>query len=101
MYVECLSHMKVNGQEANFPTYATKWLEEQNRGALFEVSDSTFALFSMLEVLIRKSVPLLSKEKMHEIVGSSETIQCQWNLTLTMMNMLMSYFRRYATFGFQ
>ena len=45
MYVECLSNMKVDGQEADFVTYAKKWTEEVNRGGLFEVSETTYALF--------------------------------------------------------
>ena len=35
MFVETLSNMKVNGQEADFAAYAMKWIEEVNRGWLF------------------------------------------------------------------
>lgn len=82
MFVEVLSQMKVNGREADFTAYATEWIQEVNRGGLFEVSDSAYELFRMLELLIRDGVPnlVLSKEVMLERVSSSDDIQFQWSL---------------------
>ena len=37
MFIESVSQMKVNGQEVDFATYASKWIKKVNRGWLFEV----------------------------------------------------------------
>ena len=44
-YVECLSHMSVGGEVTDFSMYTMKWLEQVNRGGLFNVSDETYTLF--------------------------------------------------------
>ncbi len=49
MFVETLSHVKVSGQEVDF---ATRWIEEVNHGGLYEVNESAYRLFIMLELLI-------------------------------------------------
>ena len=86
MYVECLSRMKVRGREGSLATYATAWVEEVNRGGLFEVHDAAYSLFLMLERLIRdggsfQSVPLiLSKEELLKRVENNTEIQHQWTI---------------------
>ncbi len=85
MYLECLSRMKVNGREGSLATYATAWIEEVNRGGLFEVNDATYSLFLMLEELIREggsgqSVPLvLSKQELLKRVENTVVIQHHWS----------------------
>ena len=80
-YIECLSHMKVNGNEGSFATYATAWIEEMNRGGLFEINDVTYSLFRMLEMLLREGEPLvLSKEELLKKIEESTDIQFQWSL---------------------
>lgn len=83
MYVECLSHMKVRGSEESLANYATAWIEEVNRGGLFEVNNATYSLFCTLEELVREgeSMPLiLSKEDLLKKVETSEAIEYQWSL---------------------
>ena len=54
--VECLSNMAVNGEEGSFLDYTTQWISKVNRGGLFEVNDSTFALFREIELCIRNQL---------------------------------------------
>ena len=82
LFVETLSHMKVNGQEADFAAYATMWIEEVNRGGLFEVNESAYCLFRLLELLIHDGVPnlVLSREEMLQRVSESNEVQFQWTM---------------------
>ena len=43
--VECLSHMAVEGEEADFYAYTTEWVQAVDRGGLFHTNDPT--LFSI------------------------------------------------------
>ena len=60
-FVECLSHMAVPGDcvEDDFPTYATKWIQQVNGGGLFVGNNQAFALFRQIEVEIRDTLPNL------------------------------------------
>ena len=46
-FVDCLSHMAIEGEESDYYVYTMEWLKIVNRGGLFYVSKSTF-LFSVL-----------------------------------------------------
>ena len=56
-YVECSSHMSVEGEVTDFSTYTMKWLEQVNCGGLFHVSDETYTLFRHIELKVRKLLP--------------------------------------------
>lgn len=45
--------MAVNREEGSFLEYTTEWVRKVNRGGLFEVNDTTFALFREIELCIR------------------------------------------------
>ena len=91
-FVECLSHMAVPGDcvEDDFPTYATKWIQQVNRGGLFVVNDQAFALFRQIEIDIRDTLPNLlgpnftsesqQKDMLVSQVTATEEIQLQWAL---------------------
>ena len=51
-YVECLSHMTVDGNESSLMDYTKEWTEKINRGGLFEVSTVTFQLFQVIEIAV-------------------------------------------------
>ena len=53
---ECLANMAYQG-EGDLPTYAVKWIEQVNRGGLFQVTDATFALFLLIERKLRADFP--------------------------------------------
>ena len=44
-------------------TYATVWIEEMNRGRLFEINNVTYSLFRMLEMLLHEGEPLVYLRK--------------------------------------
>ena len=48
--MECLGSMAVNGDESDFLQYTRGWLENINRGGLFEVNDLAYQLFKEIEV---------------------------------------------------
>ena len=64
-FVECLSSMAINGEEGSFLEYTTEWVSEVNRGGLFEVNDTIFALFQEIELCIR--------DKLTSVLASSTT----------------------------
>lgn len=47
--VQCLLHMAIGTYEDTFHGYARKWFESVNRGGDFEVNDSTFDFFLIVE----------------------------------------------------
>ena len=90
-FVECLSHMAVPGTSAeeDFPTYATKWIQQVNRGGLFVVNDRAFDLFRRIEIEIRDTLPTLlgpnppesqQRDAVVSRVTTTEEIQEQWAL---------------------
>ena len=89
--VECLSNMTVNGEEGSFLDYTIQWISKVNRGGLFEVNDSTFALFQEIGLAFVTSSPQrlllplhnhtkninLSKQHMKTLMFSSIGHCCQ------------------------
>ena len=51
-FVECLSHMAIDGNETSLMDYTKEWIEKINRGGLFEVKDNTFQLFQAIELAL-------------------------------------------------
>ena len=43
-FVECLSHMAIDGPESSLEDYTTQWVKIVNRGGPFEISDSAYNL---------------------------------------------------------
>ena len=39
------------------PTNAIKWIEQVNRGGLFQVNDQEFTLFRLIELKVRVDMP--------------------------------------------
>ena len=92
-YVECLSHMSVGGEVTDFSTYRMKWLEQVNRGGLFNVSDETYTLFRHIELKVRKLLPrtllasanpssksALTKDALVCEVIHDEDVQFHWSI---------------------
>ena len=51
-FVECLSHMAMDGNETSLMDYTKEWTKKINRGGLFELSDNTFQLFQAIELAL-------------------------------------------------
>ena len=49
-FVECLSHMAVDGPGDSFMDYTREWITKVNRGGLFETSDNAYMLFASIEL---------------------------------------------------
>ena len=45
-FVDCLSHMAIEGEYSDYYVYTTEWLKRVDQGGLFHVSESTFLFFS-------------------------------------------------------
>ena len=74
-YVECLSSMAVRGPD-DFATYAMEWMEEVNRGGLFQVSDTSFELFTTIELIITNNIPNMAEAK-RKVLDDSE-VDVKW-----------------------
>ena len=51
-FVECLSHMAVDGPQSSFHDYTREWTIITNRGGLYEVNDCAFQLFVTIELAL-------------------------------------------------
>ena len=74
-YVECLTDMAVRGPD-DFATYAMEWMEEVNRGGLFQVSDTSFELFTTMELIITNNIPNMAEAK-KRVLDDSE-VDVKW-----------------------
>ena len=52
-FVECLSHMAVDGPESSFYDYTKEWIKLVDCGGLFNVNDNSYVFFRALELLTR------------------------------------------------
>lgn len=64
-FVECLSHMAIDGPEDSFLDYTKEWIHKVNRGGLFEVNNGAYMLF--------ESIELASCEKLKEHLEGQQT----------------------------
>ena len=87
-YVECLSHMAVDGNESSLMDYTKEWTEKINRGGLFEVSTVTFQLFQAIEIAVcdklatRLQTGRCSGDKttIIDVVAEDHDVQFYWSL---------------------
>ena len=91
-FVECLSSMAITGEEGSFLEYTTEWVSKVNRGGLFEVNDTTFALFREIELCIRDKLTSIlatssmqpdQKDKLIKTVHEDIDVQFYWSLLST------------------
>ena len=59
-FVQCLQEMAIGVCEDSFHDYARKWFESINRGGAFELGDSTFDFFLIVEKKIRAYLKALN-----------------------------------------
>ena len=52
-FVQCLLHMAVGTFEDSFFNYAKRWLDSINRGGAFELGDSAYSFFLVIEEKFR------------------------------------------------
>ena len=88
--VECLSNMAICGEETDFLRYTREWIEQVNRGGLFEVNDTAYMLFKEIEVHLQNNLqkhlqptPKLTidndtKEKLVSSVVVGSNVQFYW-----------------------
>lgn len=88
-FVECLTHMAVDGEEASFLQYTQTWTKLVGRGGLFEVSDTTFLFFKSIEVQIQRLLPehlwnpTSSKEQLVGSIVNEENVNILWSVLAT------------------
>ena len=87
--IECLSTMAVTGYESDCLEYTTQWIACVNRGGLDEINDSTYTLFTEIEVRVRKHLyvafnRLTTEENLRDAiidsVASDEDVQFYWTI---------------------
>ena len=90
-FIECLSSMAVNGEESTLMEYTRKWCMLVDRGGLFEVNDTAYSLFLVIELKVRKQLIIifnggstLGKEDRRQTitraVAGDEDVQFYWTL---------------------
>lgn len=85
-YIECLSHMAVDGEDTSFFQYTKTWTIIVNRGGLFELNDRTFLFFKTLEVQTQLLLPhhlavrdgTSSKETLIELLANDDNVEALW-----------------------
>ena len=83
-YAECVVSMAFRGEGEDLPTYAIKWIEQVNRGGLFQVNDQAFSLFHLIELKFRVDMPsilmqLVDKDNLVRKIIDDEDIQFSWS----------------------
>lgn len=86
-FIECLSHMAINGDESNYYVYTMEWLKTIDRGGLFQVSEPTFLFFRAVELATQAALPHhlqpssgSSKGSLHDKIISDEDVQFYWTM---------------------
>ena len=87
-FVECLSHMAIDGEETSFLDYTRMWTVIVNRGGLFDLNDATHLLFKFIEVQTQNVLPQhlrspaseTTKQQLVEGIMKDEDVQIVWNL---------------------
>ena len=81
-FVECLSHMAIDGDETSFLQYTRTWSQAVNRGGLFEVSEATFLFFKSIELKTQNVLPMYlrcpaesSKKQLLDCIVQDENVQ--------------------------
>ncbi len=84
-FVECLSHMAIDGEGSSFFEYTQAWVKRVNRGGLFELSDTAYLFFKAVEVQTQNILPqrlkrssAIEKEVVFEAIVSDENVQIFW-----------------------
>lgn len=79
-FVECLSHMAIEGPEESLLKYTQEWIKKIDRGGLFEVSDGCYHLFAAIEIALgdKLKVHLQSSTTQHTLAKSSliQSVSC-------------------------
>ena len=90
-FVRCLQSMGVQDEEADgdhsytFSDYTSVWLQRNDRGHLFKISDETYRLFCSFELIIRRVLPqqlkssTSTKEKIISSISDDPEVQEQWS----------------------
>lgn len=84
-FVECLTHMAVDGEESSFLEYTKLWTTTVNRGGLFEI-DATFLFFKAVEVRTQNILPhhlqhaTQTRQKLVESIMEEEDVQTFWSM---------------------
>lgn len=88
-FAECLEHMEVEGPTSSLLAYTREWVDQTNRGGLFDISDAGYFLFVVIEVAMRdKLLDRLtpssqtpdSKEGIIRFVTSDSDVLFHWEM---------------------
>lgn len=94
VFVECLDHMEAEGPASSLIEYTRKWVDQVNRGGLFDISDEGYHLFVAIELAMRvklgghleRSITPVDptsgegKSAIITFVTSDEDVQFQWSI---------------------
>lgn len=82
--VECLSHMAVDGEEADFYAYTREWVQAVDRGGLFHINDPTFFFFRSVEMATQALLPNhlrnSSTISLQQKITKDEDVQFYWSM---------------------
>ena len=89
--VECLHSMAVNGEESSLIDYTREWCLKVDRGGLFEVNDTAYLLFRIIELRVRKHLlisfskgstldEINKREVIVSAVAADDDVQFYWTL---------------------
>ena len=85
-FVECLSHMAVEGQNTDFYSYTREWDKYVDRGGLFHINTSSFLFFRALEVGTQAllphhlSNPCNSADSLKQKNSEDEDVHFYWSM---------------------
>ena len=85
-FVECLSHMAVEGEESGFYAYTAEWVKSVDRGGLFHINTSSFLFFRAIEVATQALLPShlrnprSSTDSLLEKIIENEDVRFYWSM---------------------
>ena len=85
-FVECLSHMAVEGEESSFYAYTAEWVKSVDRGGLFQINTSSFLFFRAVEVATQAILPShlcnrhSSTDSLLEKIIENEDVRFYWSM---------------------
>ena len=87
-FVECLSHMAIEGPEESLLKYTQEWIKKLDRGGLFQVNDGCYHLFAAIEIALGDKLKLhlqssttqytTAKSSLIHSVACDEDVQFYW-----------------------
>ena len=75
-FVECMSHMAMDGNDSSLMDYTKEWAKKINCGGLFELSDNTFQLFQAFELALCHRLVMHLRDEDSEAADGYHQFSC-------------------------